>query len=124
MASRPRDLRLTRDTDIRAVFRTGRRVQAPPLKVIYRRTKLAHPRLGVQVSRRSAGKAVTRNRIRRRVREAFRNLLAGCGEGVDLMVLAGPEAATLPWDELVARCRRLVEQITQGETESRHPHAT
>jgi ribonuclease P protein component len=122
VAARARDLRLTRDQDIRALFRTGRRTQSGPLRVVYRRTDRGHPRLGVQVSRRSARAAVTRNRIRRRVREAFRPLLAGCEEGVDLMVMAGPEAATLPWDELAARCRRLVERIVQGESEPNHPH--
>lgn len=95
-------------------------MQSAPLKVIYRRTERDHPRFSVQVTRRSAKRAVTRNRIRRRVREAFRPLLAGCPLGVDLMVMAGPEAATLPWDELAARCRRLVERITQGETEPNH----
>jgi ribonuclease P protein component len=119
----PRNLRLRRDADIRELFRSGRRLSVPPLTVVYRRTALEHPRYGVQVSRRTAKRAVTRNRIRRRVREAFRGPLAGWEGGLDLMVLAGAEAATLPWDELAARCRRLVEQITHRESQRSHPRS-
>lgn len=106
-----------RDADIRALFRTGRRLSAPPLRVIYRLTDLGHPRLGVQVSRRAAGSAVRRNRIRRRAREAFRRLLDPSATGVDVMVLAGPEVEALAFEELLARGRKLVERIERGERE-------
>lgn len=106
-----------RDADIRALFRAGRRLSAPPLRVVYRPTDLGHPRLGVQVSRRAAGSAVRRNRIRRRAREAFRRLLEGSGTGVDVMVLAGPEVEALAFEELMARGRKLVERIERGERE-------
>jgi len=111
--TRPRDLRLRRDTDIRALFRSGRRLNLPPFTVYYLPTDQGHPRYGVQVSRRTARKAVARNRIRRRTREAFRGLLADRTQGVDLMVVAAAEAATLPWGELVARCGQVVERIGQ-----------
>lgn len=111
MATRPKDLRLRREADIRALFRSGCTISESPFKVFFRRTDRAHPRYGVQVSRRTAKKAVTRNRIRRRSREAFRSPLAESGRGVDLMVLAGPEAATLPWAQMLARSRRLWEQM-------------
>jgi ribonuclease P protein component len=111
VATRPKDLRLRREADIKVLFRSGRTVSEPPFKVYFRATDRPHPRYGVQVSRRNAKLAVTRNRIRRRAREAFRGPLAASARGVDLMVLAGPEAATLPWDELVARCLRLVERL-------------
>jgi ribonuclease P protein component len=111
VAIRPKDLRLRREADIRALFRSGASVSEPPFKVFFRRTEHDHPRYGVQVSRRTSKKAVTRNRIRRRAREAFRAPVAACGQGVDLMVLAGPEAATLPWPQMLARSRRLLEQV-------------
>lgn len=113
MATRPKDLRLRREADIRALFRSGATVSEPPFKVFFRLTEHGHPRYGVQVSRRTAKRAVARNRIRRRAREAFRGPLAAWGRGVDLMVLAGPETATLPWSDLVARSRRLVERVAR-----------
>jgi len=125
---RPRDLRLTRGAEIRELLRTGRRVSAPPLRVVYRPTDRGHARLAVQVSRRTARTAVRRNRIRRRAREAFRRLLLESGLGVDVMVLAGPEVGALPWDELLARGRGVIRQIEQaerierGEREPSPPH--
>jgi len=121
-APRPRDLRLRRSAEIRDLFRTGRRLGAPPLRVVYLPTGHGHARLGVQVSRRAAGTAVRRNRIRRRTREAFRRLLEGSGLEVDVMVLAGPELATLPWDELLACGRGILEQIERGAREPSPPH--
>ena len=118
-APRPRDRRLVRDADIRDLFRTGLRLSAPPLRLVYRPTDLGHPRLAVQVSRREARTAVRRNRIRRRTREAFRRLLEGCALGVDVMVLAGPEVEGLAFAELLARGRSLVERIERGEREPR-----
>jgi ribonuclease P protein component len=123
-APRPRDLRLTRSAEIRELFRTGRRVSAPPLRVVYGPNGRGHARLGVQVSRRAAGNAVRRNRIRRRTREAFRRLLDGSGLEMDVMVLAGPEVAALPWDDLLACGRKLLERIERGEREPSPPHRT
>jgi ribonuclease P protein component len=125
---RPRDLRLTRGAEIRELLKTGRRLSAPPLRVVYRPTDRGHARLAVQVSRRTARTAVRRNRIRRRTREAFRRLLSDSGMGVDVMVLAGAEVERLPWDELLARGRGVLKKIEQaerierGEREPSPPH--
>ncbi len=54
------------------------------------------PRLGLAVGRRVGG-AVQRNRIKRRVRAAFR---AWSGRGVDVLVKAGPSAAGLSYQDL------------------------
>jgi len=128
---RPRDLRLTRGAEIRELLKTGRRLSAPPLRVVYRPTDRGHARLAVQVSRRTARTAVRRNRIRRRTREAFRRLLSDSGMAVDVMVLAGAEVERLPWNELLARGRGVLEQIDRieqaerierGEREPSPPH--
>jgi ribonuclease P protein component len=125
---RPRDLRLTRGAEIRELLKTGRRLSAPPLRVVYRPTDRGHARLAVQVSRRTARTAVRRNRIRRRTREAFRRLLSDSGMAVDVMVLAGAEVERLPWNELLARGRGVLMQIEQaerierGEREPSPPH--
>jgi ribonuclease P protein component len=120
-APRGRDLRLTRGAEIRELFRTGRRLTLPPLRVVYRPTGLGHARLAIQVSRRAVRTAVRRNRIRRRTREAFRRLLDGAGPGVDVMVLPGAEVERLPWNELLESCRGLLEQIARSERGEREP---
>jgi ribonuclease P protein component len=123
-APRGRDLRLTRSAEIRELFRTGRRLTVPPLRVVYRPTAHGHARLAVQVSRRAVRTAVRRNRIRRRTREAFRRLLEGAGPGVDVMVLPGPEVEALPWETLLTCCRGLLERIERGEREPSQPDRT
>jgi ribonuclease P protein component len=52
-----------------------------------------HPRLGITVSRRVAGLAVVRNRIKRRIRESFR-LVRDTLPPVDIVILANSAAAT------------------------------
>lgn len=61
--------------------------------------------IGFTASRR-VGKAVARNRARRRLREAVRRVLPGPARpGFDYVVVARPEALTRPFDELVADLR-------------------
>jgi ribonuclease P protein component len=56
-------------------------------------------RLGLAVSRKTARRAVDRNRIKRRVREGFR-LRQGLLSGLDIVVIARPGIARYGNDEL------------------------
>jgi ribonuclease P protein component len=56
-------------------------------------------RLGITVRRR-VGKAVVRNRVRRRLREAMRARTARLAPGHDLVLVARPPAAEASWPEL------------------------
>ncbi len=69
----PPSRRLSRDRDYQAVFDCGLRKSLGPLTLFVRPNGLAHPRLGLSVSRR-VGIAVRRNAIKRRLREAFRHV--------------------------------------------------
>lgn len=76
--------------------RAGFRFQTPHFVVYLMRTEETRlPRLGITVSRRIGG-AVTRNRIKRRVRECFRiKLRPAIPPGSDLLVIARTGAARL-----------------------------
>jgi ribonuclease P protein component len=65
---------------------------------VRRRSGSDQTRLGLAVAKRS-GSAVTRNRIRRRVRAAF--AAAPVTAGLDVAIKAGPEVATRNYQELV-----------------------
>jgi ribonuclease P protein component len=65
------------------------------------------PRLGVTASRK-VGDAVVRNRVKRRIREAFRAQRGLLPPGSDLVVIARPAAAALGGRELAANLAGLL----------------
>jgi len=82
--------RLRRRREFLAVQQRGKRLHAGPLVVLALQSGGSRARLGVTVSSKIAN-AVTRNRIKRWVREAFRAVAAGL-PAVDLVVVARPGA--------------------------------
>ncbi|HYF45015.1 MAG TPA: ribonuclease P protein component [Acidimicrobiales bacterium] len=92
--------------DFAALSRHGRRVREGPLTVVH----LPRPepaRVSFAVGRR-AGPAVVRNRLRRRLRAAWRELVPATG---DYLIVAAPGAADLGFDELRSGLRRALERL-------------
>jgi ribonuclease P protein component len=86
--------RLSRSRDFDAVYRRGRSVSTRFL-VLYafaREDDSGDPRLGLAVPK-SLGTAVTRNRLKRRLREAWRSLLDDVPGGRDYVLIARPGLA-------------------------------
>ncbi len=75
------------------MFQGGQRRSASQFAVYWRPNSLAHPRLGIAISRKCTRSAVVRNRIKRIAREAFRVRKEGLG-GIDIVFLAHAGAAT------------------------------
>ena len=59
--------------------------------------------------------AAKRNRARRRVREAYRQVRALIAANVELVVVARPSAAERPFPELVEDMRRMAEKLARSE---------
>jgi ribonuclease P protein component len=79
----------------------------------------ARPRLGISVPRR-VGKAVDRNRVRRRLREIFRRSRELFGErGGDVVVNARPSASEATFTELAQEYRALLAKSLAAAAESR-----
>ena len=118
--------RLSRSRDFDAVYRKGRSVSTRYL-VLYAfpreedEGELApEPRLGLAVSRKVGG-SVARNRLKRRLRDAFEGLAATARPGYDYVLVARPglaEAAEqrgFAWlADRVAEVFRLSEGAAQG----------
>ncbi len=74
---------------------------------------MQHPRLGITVSRRVAGLAVVRNRIKRHIRESFR-LLKRRLPPVDVVIVANPAAAAA---EPTALRRSLAQHLSRVQSQ-------
>ena len=107
--------RLTRSQDFDAVYRKGRSTSTRFLVLYWfpREEADDEPRLGLAVPK-DTGTAVQRNRIKRRVREAWRARLESIPAGCDYVLVVRPglveaaEAQGAAWlgervDELVAK---------------------
>lgn len=90
---------LARRRDFQHAFRSGRRGRSDGLTVWVAPSgdPEAPARLGLSV-RRAVGNAVTRNRVKRRIRAAFGR--SGPDSGVDVVVRVEPEAARKNFQEV------------------------
>jgi ribonuclease P protein component len=113
----PRHRRITRNAEIRGIFRRGKRSGTAHLDVFHSASPFAYARVGVVVPK-HRHTVVERNLVKRRIREVLRRdvlpRLESCGDVVDVLVRARPGAYGVGYgqlrDELVAwterRCSR------------------
>jgi ribonuclease P protein component len=87
----PRVYRVTRGAEFQRAFQCRLTAGDDRLLVFACANGLAHPRLGLSVSRKVGG-AVVRNRWKRCIREAFRLAREQLPPGVDLIVIPRPDA--------------------------------
>ncbi len=105
-APRPQLWRITDRRSFQDLRQGGRRARRGPLTVTWLAPPVgasaAPPRAGFAVGKATGG-AVVRNRVRRRLRAALRELLATGRLAPGTYLLGGTaELATMPWDDLVA----------------------
>jgi ribonuclease P protein component len=100
--------RLKNRFDYLRCYRKGRRHNGSLLALHSISNSLSHPRLGITASRK-VGKAVVRQRVKRRVREVFRRWppRRELG-GVDLIVHLQPSAGKASFAELSTELDRLL----------------
>ncbi len=82
----PKEMRLLRRRDFQTTLKQGRIVRCGGLLVAAKRNPLEFSRLGIAVAK-GVGKAVVRNRFKRRVREAFRRRADIRMAGLDVVVV-------------------------------------
>lgn len=100
-----RDRRILRRADYLATYATGRRHVGRWLVVFVRATDRPAARLGVTITKKT-GRAVVRNRLRRRLKELFRRS-SGFSAGQDVVVNVRPGAEKTEFRELARDLDRL-----------------
>lgn len=102
---------MLRKVDFEAAYQAGRRHGNAFFSITVRPNSLKHPRLGLAVAARTIGNAVARNRLRRLVRESFRNAQTRL-PAADLIVGARIAARDAPAERLRAALETLWTQIS------------
>jgi ribonuclease P protein component len=95
----PKQHRLLRSRDFARVRRRGRSASGPLFAVYVLPVRSSDIRVGFSVSKK-VGKAVVRNRVKRRLREAVRRELPSLRTGMDVVVIARPAAAVASYWEI------------------------
>ena len=93
-----RELRLRKSKDFATVYREGKTFPSRLLVLRLRPNGLTHNRYGFVASRAAAGNAVSRNRLRRRLRETMRPL--PLGDGWDAVIIVRRDASAAQYQEL------------------------
>ena len=91
--------RLTTGAEFQALFQRGKRVERPSMIVLWRASD-GPRRAGFAVGRQIRG-AVRRNRVRRRLREAYRAARDAAPAGVDVVVIGRGAALTVALESLI-----------------------
>lgn len=115
----PSECRLRRRAEFLRIFRQGARHSGNGLSVYAAPNELGRSRLGVSVGKKH-GNAVTRNRIRRLLKEAFRLEKNGLPQGFDFICMPAKGPFGHSVDELRALFERLARQAAQ-KSEKRMP---
>lgn len=108
-----KSVRLLRHTEFRQVYERGHRRGGTLCTVFFRPNGLSCTRLGITVTSR-LGKAVVRNRVRRRIREAFRLHRAQIPVGWDIVVNARDPVVQAPFPRLASELLRLFPHASPG----------
>jgi ribonuclease P protein component len=108
----PKSARILRSTDFRKVYDAGKRVSGPYFAAFCLRVEREDggPRLGFTVTR-AFGRAVKRNRAKRRIREALRVRLPEIAPHWDIVLNprrqvleASPDDLRRELDRLISKC--------------------
>lgn len=102
--------RLTRKKDFENVFKKGKGARGDFLSIKILEGSKTEVRFGFVVSRKVAGKAVVRNKIRRRLKAAVFSLLKNVKKPTDAVIVAHPGIV----DKNFAQMKEKIETLLKG----------
>lgn len=119
----PRSARLGSPAEFRLAYSSGRRYDGQYLTAFVRRNDLDRHRLGVTASRRTARRAVHRNRLKRLLREAFRlsrKELEGLCWKYDWVLNANRRLLEAKVWQPLEDLRRIIARVAEEESRKSH----
>ena len=107
---------MKKNYEFRRLYTRGASVAAPYLVLYARKTGKGTNHLGITVSTK-VGKAVVRNRVRRRIREIYRLHEHELLSGIQLVIVARKRAAAASYSQLEQSFMRVCEKLSLLKTE-------
>ncbi len=105
----PRKHRLISKAEFKSVFDNAQKISQKHLLVLYKPNQYLYSRLGLVVAKRFANKAVSRNQIKRVLRESFRHSFDI--KGMDIIIIARYQCDTLTKHKLREGIDKLWEKL-------------
>ena len=96
--------------EFRRMYRKGASAVSGSMVLYCRKNNRGNNRLGITVSVK-LGKAVVRNRAKRRLREVYRLNTSALKQGWDIVLVGRGRTVTAPWKELNATFLRLAKKL-------------
>ena len=112
-----REYSLRRNKEFRYVYRKGRSVSDGRMVLVYVITKTPHLKVGFSVSRK-LGNSVERNRLKRRMKEAFFLTLDGVSKNCLLVFTPRESAKDMAYAEIAASIGKLLKKAGLMEKSS------
>ena len=109
-----RAVTLKENWEVRRLYQHGKSAVAPVMVIYCRRSKTGGSRLGITVSTK-LGKAVVRNRIKRRLREVYRLSLPHLKPGYDVVLVGRSRALDLPFSRLLETFQKSCKKLSIWE---------
>ncbi len=101
---------IKKNRDFRFLYHKGKSAVTPVLAMYARKTKNTSNRIGITVSTK-VGKAVVRNRVRRRIREAYRLNEKHFISGADIVIVARRRASAVSFSEIEKNLLKLAASL-------------
>ncbi len=100
---------IKKNREFRLVYNRGKSVSNRHLVAFFLKNRLEYNRIGISISKK-VGKAVVRNKIRRRLKESFRGTEIS-KNGYDIVLIARIPSATADYQELSRSLSNLLKKL-------------
>ena len=100
---------LKKNIEFRQMYKEGRPTGNGHLTLFAKKNELGQNRLGICVSKKM-GKAVSRNRQKRRIKEAYKSLEINVSQGFDIVILPKASLADAKFSQIVSAMSHLLKK--------------